>query len=252
MNKDASMKNGSDDVLQGHVEELVLLFATEEPEYAPAQDLLTTFYRASRRDDLALKNLQTVNRTTPENADAWAERIAILFRLERFDELISVADSAKRYLPDNAQTLYQTGYAHLLLGNTNTAIEWLENASFSPAPSTLRSAIHLDLANAYLVNVFLINAHLANAYLVNALTQDENHLREALRNYERALRLQASNLGAEAGLRLVNALQTENKDERNQLLQEAIQLWEQVAVEDPARAHHFGLSERAAELLEGS
>jgi hypothetical protein len=138
-----------------------------------------------------------------------------------------VADTALTHHPEHAEILYLSGAAHLQQNQPEQAIPRLEEASFSPAPRTLRAAIHIALGDA------LLEQEMQEA---NLLQQAEIHtqpqwtaamLREAERNYERALRLEDGNPDALGSLAYLKALETTPGSHQTEPLQEALNYWQQ-------------------------
>ena len=226
---------GSPTELRERTQNLIQLFASEEPSYGPAQELLSQFYRTTGAATEELRQLSRVNRIMPDNEEAWQDRLRILFRESRFSELISVADTALTHHPENAELLYLSGASHLHLNQPAEAILQLEEASFSPAPRTLRATIHITLGDA------LLEQEMNEAELMHRVddadgSQDTRHtntpwtdamLREAGRNYEQALRLIDGNPDALGSLAYLKALETEPGQPQQELLQEALDHWQE-------------------------
>lgn len=167
--------NPSEQVLAEQTGNVLTTFSESEPDYGPAQLLAAEYMLQNGEMESALNKLEQANRVMPDQPDAWRQRVQVLFQMERYDDVISIADSASNYAPDDAFIQFFTGASYMLTDRPEEALSWLESASFSPANRNFRSVIQGTLAD---------------------VQSDLDRWDDAKRSYERALQLDPENHNA--------------------------------------------------------
>lgn len=165
----------SEEVLAQQTGEVLTAFSENEPDYGPAQLLAAEYYLQKGEMDAALGKLQQANKLMPEQPDAWRQRVQMLFQMERYEDVISISDSANTYASDDAFVQFFIGASYMLTDQPDEALMWLESASFAPANRSFRSVIQSTLAD---------------------VQSDLDRWDESIMSYERALRLDPDNHNA--------------------------------------------------------
>lgn len=165
----------SEEALARQTGDVLTAFSDNEPDYGPAQLLAAEYLLQKGEMEPALEKLEQANRVMPEQPDAWRQRTQILFQMQRYDDVISISDSANTYASDDAYVQFFTGASYMLTDRPEQALSWLESASFAPANRNFRSVIQSTLAD---------------------VQSDLDRWDEARRSYERALRLDPENHNA--------------------------------------------------------
>lgn len=191
----------SEEVLAQQTGDVLMAFSENEPEYGPAQLLAAEYLLRQENMAGALEKLRQANRLMPEQPDAWRQRVQILFQMERYEDVISISDSANTYASDDAFVQFFTGASYMLTDQPQEAFTWLESASFSPANRNFRSVIQSTLAD---------------------VQTDLDSWNDAKRSYERALRLDPANHNAMNNYAYNLSLQGEDLDRALELAEEAV------------------------------
>ena len=165
----------SEEILAQQTGEVLTAFSKNEPDYGPAQLLAAEYFLRKGEMATALEKLRQANRLIPEQPDAWRQRVQILFQMERYEDVISISDSANTYASDDAFVQFFTGTSYMLTDRPDEALTWLESASFAPANRNFRSIIQSTLAD---------------------VQSDLDRWDESIMSYERALRLDPENHNA--------------------------------------------------------
>lgn len=167
--------NPSENSLEKQTGDVLQAFSDNEPEYGPAQLLAAEYFLQKGEIETALEKLKQANRLIPEQPDAWRQRMQALFQLQRYEEVISIADSANNYASDDAFVQFFAGASYMLTDRPEEAYEWLESASYAPANRNFRSVIQSTKAD---------------------VLSDLDRWDQAKRSYEQALRLDPDNHNA--------------------------------------------------------
>lgn len=183
------------------VDEVLIAFSENEPEYGPAQLLAAEFFLQQNDFETALEKLELVNRLIPNQPDAWRQRMQVLFTLERYEEVIELSDEADSKASDDAFVQFFAGAAYMLQDQPNEAKKWLENASLSPANRNFRSVINGTLGDVY---------------------QDLDEWEDAKSAYEMALRLDPNNHNAMNNYAYFMTVRGERLDYAKELAEKAI------------------------------
>lgn len=194
-------RNLNEPVLLDQTRKVVLAFSENEPEYGPAQLIASDFLLQNNEPDLALEKLESANKLVPEDQDAWRKRIQVLFSMNRYDEIIGLAETASERVPDDAVIQFFTGASHMLTGRPETAESWLEKAGHSPARRNFRSVVYGALAD---------------------VKQELDKWEEAVQAYERAIRLDAANHNAMNNYAYYLSVRKERLDDAKNLAEQAL------------------------------
>ena len=224
----------SEDVLARQTGEVLTAFSENEPDYGPAQLLAAEYLLQSGDMAAALEKLRQANRLMPEQPDAWRQRVQILFQMERYDDVISISDSANTYASDDAFVQFFTGASYMLTDQPGEAVTWLESASFAPANRNFRSVIQSTLAD---------------------VQSDLDRWDEAKQSYERALRLDPDNHNTMNNYAYNLSLKGEDMERALELAEQAISYQpENAAYLDTIGWVHFkrGEYDRAKEFIQRS
>lgn len=193
--------NPSEDSLEKQTGDVLQAFSENEPEYGPAQLLTAEFLIQKGEMEAALEKLEQANHVMPDQPDAWRQRMQVLFQMERYNDVISIADSADKYASDDAFVQFFAGTSYMLTDNPEEAHEWLESASFAPANRNFRSVIHSTLAD---------------------VRSDLDRWEDAKSSYEQALRLDPDNHNAMNNYAYYLSTREENLDYALELAENAI------------------------------
>ena len=185
-----SQNNPDETVLAELTATLITAISEHEPDYGPAQLMASDYFIQQEEFERALETLERLNRVSPGIADAWGQRMQLLFSLERYDDVIDLSDEANQQVPDNAFIQFFTGAAYMLTSQYQPAEEWLENATLSPSQRNFRSVVYSTLGD---VRHELEKWEETVSAFETALRLDrENHT--ALNNYAYYLSLREENL----------------------------------------------------------
>lgn len=191
----------SEEILAQQTGDVLMAFSENEPDYGPAQLLAAEYLLRQENMAGALEKLREANRLMPEQPDAWRQRVQILFQMERYEDVISISDSANTYASDDAFVQFFTGASYMLTDQPKEAFTWLESASFAPANRNFRSVIQSTLAD---------------------VQTDLDRWNDAKQSYDRALRLDPANHNAMNNYAYNLSLQDEDLDRALELAEEAI------------------------------
>jgi len=191
----------SEEVLAMQTGDVLMAFSENEPDYGPAQLLAAEYLLRQENIAGALEKLRQANRLMPEQPDAWRQRVQILFQMERYEDVISISDSANTFASDDAFVQFFTGASYMLTDQPEEAFTWLESASFAPANRNFRSVIQSTLAD---------------------VQTDLDRWNDAKRSYERALRLDPANHNAMNNYAYNLSLQDEDLERALELAEEAV------------------------------
>jgi tetratricopeptide (TPR) repeat protein len=154
--------------------DLVERFSASQPDNAVAQAIAADFYSMIEDNANALRKIEATLALNPDNANAWRQRIQLLYLAERYDEVISLSEEAETYAPEDAFVRFFTGVAHMMKKDNANAVIWLQRASKSPARAPFRSVVLGTLGD---------------------VTYQLNDWEKAKSHYEEALRLNPENEG---------------------------------------------------------
>lgn len=185
-----SMNFPDEEILQIQSEKIILSLSENEPEYGPAQLIAADYFLQNNEFETALEVLERVNRTLPDHSEAWGQRMQLLFSLNRYDEVISISESANQYAPDNAFIQFFSGASYMLTNQYEEAEQWLLKATVSPSQRAFRSVIYSTLGD---VKHELDKWDDSVDAFQNALRLDRNN-HNALNNYAYYLSLRSENL----------------------------------------------------------
>lgn len=197
------VQNPEIDTLAEQTESVVMAFSRNEPEYAPAQLLAAEFFLQRNQAEPALETLERATSIAPEEQEAWAQRLQLLFSMQKYGQIIELADSASEYAGGNAFVRFFTGLSFMLSDRNAEAEEWLEKAAELPGRRNFRSVVYSSLADV--------------KYNLDKWT-------EAVDAYEMALRLDPDNHGAMNNYAYYLSLREERLDYAEQLAEKAISL----------------------------
>ncbi len=198
-------------VLQEQTEKVILAISEHEPDYGPAQLVAVDYHMQQNNPEAALETLERVNELLPSEADAWSQRMQILFQLGRYDEIIALSDEANDRAPDNAFIQFFTGAAHMFSDDNERAEIWLENASIAPSQRNFRSIIYGTLGD---------------------VRHDLGKWDETVDAFTMALRLDANNHTALNNYAYYLSLRSEQLDE-------ALEMSERAVAMDPGNAAYL-------------
>jgi len=140
-------QNPEIETLAEQTKSVILAFSRSEPEYAPAQLIAAEFFVQRGESELALETLERITTIAPEEQDAWAQRLQLLFSLERYDDIVILEDRTAEHAPNNAFAGFFTGLAFLLTDRPEKAEFWLEKAALQPGRRNFRSLVYSSLAD---------------------------------------------------------------------------------------------------------
>ncbi|MCC5904787.1 MAG: tetratricopeptide repeat protein [Balneolaceae bacterium] len=165
--------------LEEQTEKLIRAVGEEEPDYGPAQLIAADLYMQQGEPEKALTKLERATEILPNDAEAWSQRMQVLFTLGRYAEVIELSETANEAAPDNAFIQFFTGTAYMFTDQNELAEEWLEQATMAPSRRNFRSVIYGTLGD---VRYDLDNWEDAVQAYEMALSLDSNN-HNALNNY---------------------------------------------------------------------
>lgn len=168
-------QNPEEAILATQAEKAITVFSRSEPEFGPAQLIAAEFFMQRNQLDLALETLERANEAVPEEADAWTQRMQILFTQQQYDEVIELSATADEKAPNNAFIKFFTGVSYMLKNDYESAEKWLEDATTAPGRRAIRSLVYSTLGD---------------------VKNDLDKWEEAVDSYEMALRLDSDNHNA--------------------------------------------------------
>jgi tetratricopeptide (TPR) repeat protein len=121
--------------------DLVERFSAAQPENAMAQAIAADFYSMIEDNANALRKIEATLALNPDNSNAWRQRIQLLYLVERYDDVISLADEAETYAPEDAFVRFFVGVSYFMKKEHADASLWLLRASKSPARAPFRSVV---------------------------------------------------------------------------------------------------------------
>ncbi|MEX0770457.1 MAG: tetratricopeptide repeat protein [Balneolaceae bacterium] len=139
----------SQQVLADQTRRVLEKFSTNEPEYGNAHLLAAEFYLNRNETSAAIEKLEMANEVMPEEADAWHQRLQLMFSAGNYEEVITTGKKAAGHIRDDAFIQFFVGSSLMLTDRHEEAVEWLENATFSPSNRTFRSVIYSTLGDAF-------------------------------------------------------------------------------------------------------
>lgn len=194
-------RNPAETSLAEQTADVLMAFSENEPEYGPAQIIAAEFFLEQNNLEAALEKLEQANRVMPEQPEAWRQRIQVLFSMERYDDVIELADSADHHAPDDAFIQFFTGASYMLNNRPEEAEIWLEQASYAPSNRNFRSVINGTLGD---------------------VLQDLDRWEDARDAYEQALRLDSNNHNAMNNYAYFMSVREERLDYAKELSEKAI------------------------------
>jgi tetratricopeptide (TPR) repeat protein len=189
-------------ILEEQTRKVIEALSEEEPDYAPAQLVAADYYLQNNQMEQALTNLERATEINPDQAEAWAQRIQVLFSLGRYEEVIDLSEQANEHAPDNAFVQFFTGASYMFDGQHEQAETWLENASMAPSRRNFRSAIYGTLGD---------------------VKQQLEKWDETVDAYERALRLDPANTTALNNYAYYLSVREENLERALEMATEAVE-----------------------------
>lgn len=189
-------------ILEEQTRKVIEALSEEEPDYAPAQLVAADYYLQNNQMEQALTNLERATEINPDQAEAWAQRIQVLFSLGRYEEVIDLSEQANEHAPDNAFVQFFTGASYMFEGQHEQAETWLENASMAPSRRNFRSAIYGTLGD---------------------VKQQLEKWDETVDAYERALRLDPANTTALNNYAYYLSVRVENLEAALEMATEAVE-----------------------------
>lgn len=147
----------------------------QEPEFGNGHLLAAEFHLNRNETEQAIDKLAEATRVMPEMAEAWRQRLQLMFSAGNYEQVIEAGREATEHLPDDAFIQFFTGASLMLTDDHESAADWLENATLSPARSNFRSVIYSTLADNYM---------------------DLDRWEDAVDAYETAIRLDSNNHNA--------------------------------------------------------
>lgn len=121
--------------------DLVERFSAAQPENAMAQAIAADFYSMIEDNANALRKIEATLALNPDNANAWRQRIQLLYLAERYDDVISLSEEAETYAPEDAFVRFFVGVSYFMKKEHADASLWLLRASKSPARAPFRSVV---------------------------------------------------------------------------------------------------------------
>ena len=188
-------------ILEEQVQKVIEALGEEEQDYAPAQLVSADYYLQNNEMEQALISLERATEINPEQAEAWVQRIQVLFSLGRYEEVIELSAEANEYAPDNAFIQFFTGASYMFEGEHEQAETWLENATLAPSRREFRSAVYGTLGD---------------------VKQQLDKWEETVDAYERALRLDSENYTAMNNYAYYLSVREENLDKALELATKAV------------------------------
>lgn len=177
-------------ILEEQTEKVIMAISEHESDYGPAQLVAADYYMQKNNPEAALETLERVTEILPGEADAWSQRLQILFSLGRYDKVIELSGEASENAPDNAYIQFFTGTSHMFSGNYEESEKWLENAAMAPSQRNFRSVIYGTLGD---VRHNLDKWHdTVDAFTMAIRLDSNNHT--ALNNYAYYLSLRKESL----------------------------------------------------------
>lgn len=189
--------------LESEAERVLSRFSDAEPDFGPAHLIAAEFHLQKNETAQALDKLERATSVMPEEEDAWRQRMQLLFSEQRYDEVIANADSANKYVPDDAFIQFFTGASYMIKDQHDKAVNWLENATLSSARSSFRAVIYSTLGDVY---------------------TELDEWESAVEAYETALRLDSNNHNAMNNYAYYLAIRGERIDYAQELALKAIRL----------------------------
>jgi len=111
--------------LESEAERVLSRFSDAEPDFGPAHLIAAEFHLQKNETAQALDKLERATSVMPEEEDAWRQRMQLLFSEQRYDEVIANADSANKYVPDDAFIQFFTGASYMIKDQHDKAVNWL-------------------------------------------------------------------------------------------------------------------------------
>jgi len=193
--------NPDEPLLAEQTNKVVNALGIHEPDFGPAQLITADYYMQQNEPEMALGSLERAIEIIPANAEAWGQRMQILFSLGRYDEVISLSQEANEASPDNAFIQFFTGASHMFSGEREKAEQWLKEATMAPARRNFRSIIYGTLGD---------------------VRHDLDKWNEAIDAYENAIRLDANNHTALNNYAYYLSLRQERLDEALEMAERAV------------------------------
>jgi tetratricopeptide (TPR) repeat protein len=182
---------------------VVYALSEHEPEFGPAQLISADYYMQHNQPEMALGSLERAIEIAPDNAEAWGQRMQILFSLGRYGEVISLSAEANEASPDNAFIQFFTGAAYMISGEHTNAEKWLTEAAMAPARRNFRSVIYGTLGD---------------------VRHELDKWDEAEDAYQNAIRLDATNHTALNNYAYYLSLRSERLDEALEMAKRAVDM----------------------------
>ena len=195
--------NPDEPVLAEQTQKVVYALRENEPDFGPAQLIAADYYMQNNEPELALASLERAIEAEPEDAEAWGQRMQILFSLGRYAEVIDLSQEANETAPDNAFIRFFTGASYMFTGQHENAELWLMEATVAPARRNFRSIIYGTLGD---------------------VRNDLDKWSEAVDAYENAIRLDANNHTALNNYAYYLSVRAERLDEALEMSERAVAL----------------------------
>ncbi|MEX2600543.1 MAG: tetratricopeptide repeat protein [Balneolaceae bacterium] len=121
-----------------------------EPDYGNGHLLAAEFHLNRNETEEAINKLSEATRVMPEMAEAWQQKLQLMFSAGKYEQVIEAGKEASEHVSDDAFIQFFTGASLMLTGEHESAAGWLEDATLSPARSSFRSVIFNTLADTYM------------------------------------------------------------------------------------------------------
>ena len=190
------------EILEEQTQKVIEALSEEEPDYAPAQLVAADYYLQNNEMEKALTSLERATEINPNQAEAWAQRVQVLFSLGRYEGVIDLSEQANEHAPDIAFVQFFTGASYMFEGQHEQAETWLENATMAPSRRNFRSAIYGTLGD---------------------VKQELEKWQETVDAYERALRLDPENITAMNNYAYYLSVREENLEKALEMATEAVE-----------------------------
>lgn len=127
--------------MKAMVTRLMEQFSAAESTNATAQALAADYYSLIEDNDNALIKIEATLALDPENANAWRQRMQLLYMASRWDEVIALADDAETYAPEDAFIRFFVGISYFMKQDHPSASEWLIRATEVPSRPPFKSIV---------------------------------------------------------------------------------------------------------------
>ncbi len=131
----------ANEAMKAMVTDLMEQFSASEPTNATAQALAADYYSLIEDNENALIKIEATLALEPENANAWRQRMQLLYMANRWDEVTALADDAETYAPEDAFIRFFVGISYFMNKDNSNASEWLIRATEVPSRPPFKSIV---------------------------------------------------------------------------------------------------------------